>query len=38
MFVGVVSALGIGIGLSLGLGGQAHMNDLIKRIRDEFKK
>jgi len=38
MFVGVVSALGIGLGLSFGLGAQTHMNDLVKRVREEFKK
>lgn len=37
MFIGVVSALGIGIGLSFGLGGQEHADDLIKRIRSELK-
>jgi len=38
MFIGLVSALAIALGLSVGLGGQTHMNDLIKRARDEFKK
>ncbi len=37
MFIGVVSMLAIGGGLSLGLGGQDHMNDLIKRVRSELK-
>ena len=38
MFIGVVSALAIALGLSLGLGGQNHMNDLIKRIREDLKR
>jgi len=38
MFIGVVSALAIALGLSLGLGGQTHMNDLIKKIREDLKK
>ncbi|HUD20446.1 MAG TPA: hypothetical protein VMQ44_00010 [Candidatus Saccharimonadales bacterium] len=37
IFIGVVSMLALGLGLSLGLGGQDHMNDLVKRIRNEFK-
>lgn len=37
MFIGVVSAIGIGIGLSFGLGGKDHADDLIKRIRTELK-
>lgn len=38
MFIGVVAALAIALGLSLGLGGQNHMNDLIKRVRDDLKR
>lgn len=38
MFIGVVSALALALGLSLGLGAQGHMNDLIKRVRDEHKR
>ena len=38
MFIGVVAALAIALGLSLGLGGQTHMNDLIKKIRDDLKR
>jgi len=38
MFIGVVSALAIALGLSLGLGGQSHMNDLIKKIREDLRK
>jgi hypothetical protein len=38
MFIGVTSALGLGIGLAAGLGGQDHFNDLIKRVRTELKK
>lgn len=37
MFIGVTAALAIGIGLSAGLGGQDHFNDLMKRIRSELK-
>ncbi|MCR4277894.1 MAG: hypothetical protein NUV80_03665 [Candidatus Berkelbacteria bacterium] len=38
MFIGIVSALAIALGLSLGLGGQTHMNDLIKKIREDLKR
>lgn len=38
MFIGVVSAFAIALGLSLGLGGQTHMNDLIKKIREDLRK
>ena len=38
MFIGIVSALAIALGLSLGLGGQNHMNDLIKKIREDLKR
>lgn len=38
LFIGVVSMLALGIGLALGLGGKDHMNDLVKRLRDEFKQ
>ena len=38
MFTGVVAALAIDLGLSLGLGGQTHMNDLVKKIREDLKK
>lgn len=37
MFIGVISALALALGLSLGLGGQNHMNDLIKKVREELK-
>jgi len=37
MTIGLVAGLAIALGLSLGLGGQAHVNDLIKRVRDEVK-
>lgn len=37
MFIGVVSMIALGLGLSIGLGAKDHMNDLIKRIRSEFK-
>ena len=37
MFIGIVSALAIALGLSLGLGGQTHMNDLIRKIREDLK-
>ncbi len=37
IFVGLVSALALGFGLALGLGGKDHMNDLVKSVRDEFK-
>ena len=38
MFIALVSALGLGLGLAGGLGGQSHMNDLFKRIREDLKK
>ncbi|KKU43587.1 MAG: F0F1 ATP synthase subunit C, partial [Berkelbacteria bacterium GW2011_GWA2_46_7] len=38
MFIGIVSALAIALGLSLGLGGQTHMNDLIRKIREDLKR
>ncbi|MBI4947958.1 hypothetical protein HY844_00130 [Candidatus Berkelbacteria bacterium] len=38
LFIGVVSALALALGLSLGMGAKDHMNDLIKKVRDEFKK
>ena len=38
MFIGVVAALAIALGLSLGLGGQNHMNDLIKKIREDLRR
>lgn len=38
MFIALVSALALGLGLAGGLGGQNHMNDLIKRVREELKK
>ncbi|MEX0594599.1 MAG: hypothetical protein WD157_00670 [Patescibacteria group bacterium] len=38
IFIGVVSTLALGLGLSIGLGGKDHMNDLIKRLREEFKQ
>ncbi len=38
IFIGLVSAIAIGFGLSFGLGAQSHMNDLVKAIREEFKR
>jgi hypothetical protein len=38
IFTGLVAALAIGFGLSFGLGAQGHMNDLVKKIRDEFRR
>lgn len=38
LFIGLVSALALGIGLALGMGGKDHMNDLVKRLRDEFRQ
>ncbi|OGD61070.1 hypothetical protein A3A71_02435 [Candidatus Berkelbacteria bacterium RIFCSPLOWO2_01_FULL_50_28] len=38
MFIGVVSMIAIAFGLSVGLGGQNHMSDFIKKLRDELKK
>lgn len=38
MFTGLVAALAIGFGLSFGLGAQSHMNDLVKRIRDDLRR
>jgi small-conductance mechanosensitive channel len=38
LFIGVVAAFAIAFGISFGLGAQSHMNDLVKRIREEFKK
>ena len=38
LFIGVVSALALGLGLSVGLGAKDHMNDLVKRLRDELKR
>lgn len=38
MFIGAVSAIALALGLSLGLGAQGHMNDLIKKVRDDFRK
>ncbi len=38
MFTGIVFALAVALGLSLGLGGQNHMNDLIKKIREDLKR
>jgi hypothetical protein len=37
MFIGVVAALAIAIGLAFGLGGQDHADDLVKRVRQELK-
>lgn len=37
LFIGVVSALALGFGLSFGLGGQSHMNDLVKKLREDLK-
>lgn len=37
LFIGVVSALSLAAGLSLGLGAKDHMNDLVKKVRDELK-
>lgn len=38
LFIGIVSALALALGLSLGLGGQNHMNDLVKKMREEFRR
>lgn len=38
MFTGLIAALAIGFGLSFGLGAQTHMNDLVKRIREELRR
>lgn len=38
MFIALVSGLAIALGLSVGLGGQSHMNDLFKKLRDEQSK
>lgn len=38
MFTGLIAALAIGFGLSFGLGAQTHMNDLVKRIRDDLRR
>ena len=38
IFIGIVSALALGIGLALGMGGKDHMNDLVKKVRDEFRQ
>ncbi|MEX1052081.1 MAG: hypothetical protein WEC83_01700 [Patescibacteria group bacterium] len=38
IFVGVISALALGLGLAFGLGAKDHMNDLVKNVRDEFKQ
>lgn len=38
LFIGLISALALGLGLSFGLGAQGHMNDLVKSVRDEFKR
>ena len=37
IFIGLVSMIALGVGLSFGLGAQTHMNDLVKKVRDEFK-
>ncbi len=37
MFTGLVAALAIGFGLSFGLGAQTHMNDFVKKVRDDFR-
>jgi len=38
MFIGVTASLAIASGLSFGLGSKDHADDLIKRIRSEFKQ
>jgi hypothetical protein len=38
MFTGLVAALAIGFGLSFGLGAQTHMNDLVKRVREDLRR
>lgn len=38
MFIAVASALALAFGLAFGLGAKDHMNDLVKRIREEFRQ
>lgn len=38
LFTGLVAALAIAAGLSFGLGGQSAASDLLKKVRDDFKK
>lgn len=38
LFIGVISMLALGFGLSFGLGTKDHANDLVKQIRTELKK
>jgi len=37
MTIGLVAGLAIALGLSLGLGGQTHVHELIKKIREEVR-
>lgn len=38
MFTGLIAALAIGFGLSFGLGAQTHMNDLVKKVREDLRR
>lgn len=38
IFIGLISMIALGFGLSFGLGAQGHMNDLVKSVREEFKR
>jgi len=38
IFTGLIAAMAIAFGLSFGLGAQTHMNDLVKKIREDFRR
>lgn len=38
LFTGLVASMAIAFGLSFGLGAQTHMNDLVKKVRDDFRR
>lgn len=38
MFTGLVAAIAISVGLAFGLGGQTGAADLVKKLREDFKK